>query len=129
MIFSTLILLTNTNYLFAQTFPDSQTGGNFYTINGAKIWTVSVGKGDPLFIIPGGLGGAHVGMRGFDSLYNSATLVYFDGFGRGKSDTAKNVKEYSLKRDIVMDVCLMAFCMPIILTTLSIADVYHIPTG
>jgi proline iminopeptidase len=27
-------------------------------------------------------------------------IVYFDAFGRGKSDTAKDVKEYSLERDI-----------------------------
>jgi len=27
-------------------------------------------------------------------------LIYFDAFGRGKSDTAKEVKEYTLERDI-----------------------------
>jgi len=27
-------------------------------------------------------------------------LIYFDGFGRGKSDLAKDVKEYSLSRDV-----------------------------
>jgi proline iminopeptidase len=27
-------------------------------------------------------------------------LVYYDAFGRGKSDTAKVVTEYSLERDI-----------------------------
>ena len=86
--------------MFAQRFPNSQTDGKYYTVNGAKIWTIRVGSGDPLFIIPGGPGSAHIGMRAFDSLYTSATLIYFDGFGRGKSDTAKNVKEYSLKRDI-----------------------------
>jgi Predicted hydrolases or acyltransferases (alpha/beta hydrolase superfamily) len=36
----------------------------------------------------------------FDSLSTTNTLVYFDAFGRGKSDTAKNVTEYSLQRDI-----------------------------
>ena len=39
-------------------------------------------------------------MRGFDSLSTTNTLIYFDAFGRGKSDTAKNVTEYSLERDI-----------------------------
>lgn len=100
MIFSTLVFLTCINYLFAQTFPDSQIDGKYYTVNGAKIWTISFGKGDPLFLIPGGPGSAHIGMRSFDSLYNGSTLIYYDGFGRGKSDTAKDVKEYSLKRDI-----------------------------
>ena len=39
-------------------------------------------------------------LRKFDSLSTTNTLVYFDAFGRGKSDTAKNVTEYSLQRDI-----------------------------
>jgi proline iminopeptidase len=95
-----LIVLMTGNSLFAQRFPDSQTDGKYYTVNGAKIWTVSFGKGDPLFLIAGGPGGAHPGLRSFDSLSNNNTLVYFDGFGRGKSDTAKNVAEYTLARDI-----------------------------
>jgi proline iminopeptidase len=85
---------------FGQKFPDSNKDGKYYTINGAKIWTVSVGKGDPIVIIPGGPGGAHIGMRGFDSLSTTHTLIYYDAFGRGRSDTAKDVKEYSLQRDI-----------------------------
>jgi proline iminopeptidase len=40
-------------------------------------------------------------MRGFDSLSTTHTLIYYDGFGRGKSDTAKDVKQYSLQRDIL----------------------------
>jgi proline iminopeptidase len=85
---------------FAQPFPDSRTDGKYVTVNGAKLWVVLVGKGDPLFIIPGGPGGTHIGYRVFDSLAAHNTIVYFDAFGRGKSDTAKDVKEYSLDRDI-----------------------------
>lgn len=84
----------------AQNFPDSQTDGKYYTVNGAKLWTVRFGKGDPIFFIAGGPGGTHYGLRSFDSLSTTNTLVYFDGFGRGKSDTAKNANEYSLERDI-----------------------------
>src|SRR5258708_4403854 len=84
---------------FAQTYPDSHTDGKFYTINGAKIWTISFGKGDPLFFIAGGPGGSHYGLRSFDTLSSQFSLVYFDGFGRGKPDTAKNVIEYTLDRD------------------------------
>jgi len=100
MIFFTFVFLAGINSLFSQSFPNSQTDGKFYIVNGAKIWTVSFGIGDPLFLISGGPGSAHIGLRSFDSLYSSSTLVYYDGFGRGKSDTAKDVKEYSLKRDI-----------------------------
>ncbi|PBQ30643.1 alpha/beta hydrolase [Sphingobacteriaceae bacterium] len=85
---------------FSQSFPDSQTDGKFYTVNGYKLWTVSFGKGDPIFFIAGGPGGTHYGLRSFDSLSKTNTLVYFDGLGRGKSDTAKNVSEYTLSRDI-----------------------------
>ncbi|MGZ3950245.1 MAG: alpha/beta fold hydrolase [Flavisolibacter sp.] len=81
-------------------YPDSQKGGKYVTVNGAKLWVVIVGKGDPLILIAGGPGGAHVGLRRFDSLASNYMLIYFDAFGRGKSDTAKNVKEYSLERDI-----------------------------
>lgn len=97
VLISILFIATN---LFSQTYPDSQKDGKYYTINGAKIWVVTFGKGDPLFLIPGGPGGSHFGLRSFDSLSTTNTLVYFDGFGRGKSDVAKDVKEYSLQRDI-----------------------------
>lgn len=94
-------LLFSTSF-FAQKFPDSVTDGKYYTVNGAKIWVVTVGTGDPLILISGGPGGTHKGLRSFDSLSvkTNVQLIYFDGFGRGKSDLAKEVKEYSLTRDI-----------------------------
>jgi proline iminopeptidase len=98
ILFLASVLITNLS--FAQPFPESQTDGKFYTVNGAKLWTVSFGKGDPIFFIAGGPGGSHYGLRSFDSLSTTNTLVYFDGFGRGKSDIAKDVKEYSLSRDV-----------------------------
>lgn len=74
--------------------------GKFYKINGANLWTETIGKGDPLFLISGGPGGAHAGMHNFDALQDSCTLVYVDYFGRGKSDTAVTPEEYSIERDI-----------------------------
>ncbi len=93
-----IIVLTISTY--AQNFPDSETDGKYYDVNGAKLWTVSFGNGEPIFFIAGGPGNAHTYLRAFDSLSTNNTLVYFDAFGRGKSDTAKDVKEYSLQRDI-----------------------------
>ncbi len=83
-------------------FPDSWNDGHYYTINGAKLWVVVVGTGEPLIIIPGGPGGNHLPYRKFDSLsvMGNIQLIYFDAFGRGKSDTAVNVKDYTLARDI-----------------------------
>ena len=93
-----LFLLLNLS-VFAQ-FPDSETDGKYYEVNGAKLWTVSFGEGEPLFFVAGGPGGTHYGLRRFDSLSTTNTLVYYDAFGRGKSDTAKVVTEYTIERDI-----------------------------
>jgi proline iminopeptidase len=81
-------------------YPDSHTDGKYYSVNGAKLYTVTVGEGEPLFLIAGGPGGAHLGLRSFDSLATDMKLIYYDGYGRGKSDTAKIVTEYTLERDI-----------------------------
>ncbi len=97
---SIFLLFILTISIYAQTFPDSEKDGKYYKVNGAKIWTVTFGKGEPLFFIAGGPGNAHSYLRSFDSLSATNTLVYFDAFGRGKSDTAKNINEYSLQRDI-----------------------------
>jgi proline iminopeptidase len=98
--FSLVIFLFFFIFTNAQKYPSSYTDGKYVTVNGAKLWVVLVGHGDPLIIIPGGPGGSHLGYRVFDSLAKQNELVYFDAFGRGKSDTAKDVKEYSLERDI-----------------------------
>lgn len=98
-----LLLLTGVLFccvVSAQKLPDSYMDGKYISVNGAKLYVVLVGTGDPLIIIPGGPGGAHLGYRSFDSLAKDNEIIYFDAFGRGKSDTAKDVKEYSLARDI-----------------------------
>jgi proline iminopeptidase len=100
LFFKSLVLIFLTIAIRAQNFPDSQTDGKYYEVNGAKLWVVSFGNGEPIFFIAGGPGNAHSYLRAFDSLSTTNTLVYFDAFGRGKSDTAKNVAEYSMQRDI-----------------------------
>lgn len=96
----TFLFLLFSVVLIAQSYPDSEKDGKYYNVNGHRIWTVSFGKGEPLFFIAGGPGGTHYGLRSFDTLSADFQLVYFDGFGRGKSDTAQSVKEYSLQNDI-----------------------------
>lgn len=97
-----LLVVTVVKTAHAQVKPvDSWTDGKYLSINGAKLWVVTVGEGDPVIFISGGPGGAHTGLRSFDPLAEKHhQLIYFDGFGRGKSDTAKNVAEYTLARDV-----------------------------
>jgi proline iminopeptidase len=95
-----IFLVIKLQHTHAQSLPDSWTDGKYITVNGAKLWVVIAGKGDPLILIAGGPGGTHRDLREFDSLASNNMLIYFDGFGRGKSDTAKNVTEYSLNHDI-----------------------------
>lgn len=97
-----ITLLLTATILKAQVKPvDSFTDGKYVAVNGARLWVVTVGEGDPIIFIAGGPGGTHQGLRSFDSLANNHhQLIYFDALGRGKSDSAKNVTEYNLTRDI-----------------------------
>src|SRR5579872_3698114 len=101
-IFVAALLLLAVSFVFSQEKTvDSWTDGKYIKVNGANLWVVTVGEGDPIIIIPGGPGGAHIGYRDFDPLAKAHhQIIYFDAFGRGKSDTAKNVAEYTLERDI-----------------------------
>jgi proline iminopeptidase len=65
-----------------------------------KVWIEIIGKGQPLFLIAGGPGGAHVGLHKFDSLSSLFQLIYIDNYGRGKSDVASNVNEYGIDVDV-----------------------------
>lgn len=75
--------------------------GAYATVNGVKIWYESEGRGEPLLLISGGPGAAHGYFHPFFSaLSDSFRVIYFDAFGRGKSDRAGSPKEYSLERDV-----------------------------
>ena len=74
--------------------------GKFVQVNGVRLWIEMVGKGDPLFMIAGGPGYSHLYMHSFDSLKDSNLLVFIDNFGRGKSDTAKDISQYNISREV-----------------------------
>jgi proline iminopeptidase len=74
--------------------------GKFVTVNGVKLWTEESGRGNPLFLIMGGPGDAHILMHTYDKLQDSFLLVFIDNFGTGKSDTAKDATQYSIDRDV-----------------------------
>lgn len=75
----------------------------FYEIDGYKINVEVLGEGDPIFFLPGGPGNSHDYMQGnFGQYYKTNTVVFFDFLGRGKSDDAKDVSEYSVENDVVL---------------------------
>ncbi|CAL2082022.1 alpha/beta hydrolase [Tenacibaculum sp. 190524A05c] len=60
-----------------------------------------LGEGDPIFFLPGGPGNSHDYMQGnFGQYYKTNTVVFFDFLGRGKSDNAKDLSEYSVEDDV-----------------------------
>jgi proline iminopeptidase len=75
--------------------------GDFVLVNGNKLWYASEGKGPPLIIIAGGPGMSHAYLYPyFSPLADTQRVIYFDAFGRGKSDRAKSRKEYTFDRDV-----------------------------
>lgn len=75
--------------------------GDYVLVNGSKLWYGSEGKGSPLVLIAGGPGSSYVYLYPhFSPLADTQRVIYFDAFGRGKSDRAKSPNEYTFKRDV-----------------------------
>jgi proline iminopeptidase len=75
--------------------------GEYVVVNGAKLWYESEGQGETLLLIAGGPGTSHTYFHPyFSSLTDSCRVVYFDAFGRGKSDRAELPGEYTFDRDV-----------------------------
>ncbi len=80
---------------------DKDTPGAYAWVDGAHLWFQIKGHGDPIVVIPGGPGDSHTYLTPwFNELAKHHKLIYYDGFGRGKSDRAKNPDEYSFARDV-----------------------------
>ncbi|NCO62774.1 MAG: alpha/beta hydrolase [Flavobacteriales bacterium] len=75
----------------------------FYLIDGYNINVEVKGTGKPIFFLPGGPGNSHDYMQAnFGQYYTTNTVVFFDFLGRGKSDNAKDTKEYSVENDVAL---------------------------
>jgi proline iminopeptidase len=71
--------------------------GSFVTVNGKKLWVEIEGSGEPLILIAGGPGFSHAYYHPFfDELSKNHRVIYFDAFGCGRSDRAKNLREYTM---------------------------------
>ena len=96
-----LLLMLVAHGASAQSTSSAADSGDFVTVNGARLFYKIVGQGEPLLIIPGGPGDPHNGLAtAFAPMAGHARLIFFDAFGRGRSDRAKSPTEYSLSRDI-----------------------------
>jgi len=75
--------------------------GAFVTVNGHRLWYRTSGHGRPLLLIPGGPGSSHSYFYpALERLTDSFRVIYFDAYGRGRSDHASDPREYSFARDV-----------------------------
>ena len=98
-----VLVLSSAFSAFGQSAParDSTSEGRFVVVNGAKLWYEIEGKGEPVLLIAGGPGASHSYFDPyFSALADSYRVIYFDAFGRGKSDRAKSPSEYTFERDV-----------------------------
>ena len=98
-----LVLFLFSINLFSQQDPNifDQFESKFIKIDGYNINVEMKGQGYPIFFLPGGPGNSHDYMQGnFGQYYKSNTVVFFDWLGRGKSDDARDVSEYSVENDV-----------------------------
>ncbi len=79
----------------------AQFESKYFNIDGYNINVEIKGTGDPIFFLPGGPGNSHDYMQGnFGQYYKTNTVVFFDWLGRGKSDNAIDISEYSVENDV-----------------------------
>ncbi len=75
--------------------------GDHVVVNGTRLWYESEGTGTPILLIAGGPGCSHTSFHPyFSKLADSYRIIYFDAFGRGRSDRASNPSAYTFDRDV-----------------------------
>lgn len=71
----------------------------FATVNGQKLYYVTLGQGVPVIFLHGGLGFDHQYFRPFlNPLADSAKVVFYDHLGHGKSDRPANFADLTFAR-------------------------------
>ncbi|MEQ1884516.1 MAG: alpha/beta fold hydrolase [Bryobacteraceae bacterium] len=75
--------------------------GDYLQTGNTKLWYEAEGTGDPVVLISGGPGDTHAIYHPFFSRFaDHHRVIYYDPFGVGKSDKAKDKSEYRFARDI-----------------------------
>ena len=68
---------------------------------GRRIWVEQAGSGDAILLIAGGGGGSHDYFHPFfDALAATHRVIYYDAFGRGRSERADDPSAYSFEHDV-----------------------------
>jgi proline iminopeptidase len=94
-----LLLLIFSSIITAQEI--NHPPGNYAVVNGHRLWYEIEGRGEPVLLIPGGPGNSHTYFHPwFSELAKNFKVIYFDAYGRGKSDRAKSPDQYSFKGDV-----------------------------
>ena len=94
--FLSLLLLLFSSLIIAQEI--KHPAGNYAVVNCKRLWYEIEGKGEPILLIPGGSGNSHTYFhQWFSELAKNFKVIYFDAYGRGKSDRAKFSDQYSFK--------------------------------
>ena len=96
-----VVLILASNCSQTTSFKTKHPPGDYVVVNDAKLWYESEGQGETLLLIAGGPGTSHSYFHPyFSTLADSYRVIYFDAFGRGKSDRAKLPSDYTFERDV-----------------------------
>ena len=71
--------------------------GEYIKLNGRKFWVEMAGTGDPIVIIAGGPGSSHGYLHALDFLAEHFRVIFFDAYGCGKTERAKNHGDYTFR--------------------------------
>jgi len=75
--------------------------GGYAGTQGGRLWYEIEGQGEPVLLIAGGPGSSHNYFHpGLSALSDSFRIVYFDSYGRGRSDRAASASAYTVNRDV-----------------------------
>lgn len=75
--------------------------GRRVDIGGRTLWVEEEGNGEPLILLPGGPAASHLTFHpAFSNLSDSYRVIYYDYYGRGKSDRPSSYKDITFRQDV-----------------------------
>jgi proline iminopeptidase len=75
--------------------------GKMIEVNGKSLWVEEEGSGEALILLPGGPAASHLTFHPyFSALADRYRVIYYDYYGRGKSDRPNDYKDISFAGDV-----------------------------